>query len=139
MSFLLQMCASYNDLYPERRGTEVNPNVLQRATGQGHPRSLKTACDRDVVYNVSNMPMVQHMLSALRTAGCEVDLTRHVACDMCMAGKKIEHAGGYDPALNQVSKYVRDLLICEPMYFRYSYVQTTPQMWDLCMELWSGT
>ena len=96
------MSASYNDLYPERRGTEVNPNVFQRATGQGHPRSLKTACDRDVVFNVVNMPMVQHMMSALRTAGCEVDLTRHISCDMCMAGKNIEHAGGYDPALNQV-------------------------------------
>ena len=104
MLILLQMCASYNDLYPERRGTEVNPNVLQRATGQGHPRSLKTACDRDVVFNVTNLPMVQHMLSALRTAGCEVDLARHVSCDMCAAGKNIEHAGGYDAALNQVTR-----------------------------------
>merc|ERR1719342_1038629 len=46
--------------------------------------------------------MVQHMVSALRTAGCEVDLTRHISCDMCQSGSRIEHAGGYDPALNQV-------------------------------------
>ena len=134
------MCASYNDLYPERRGTEVNPNVFQRATGQGHPRSLKTACDRDVVYNVSNMPMVQHVLSALRTAGCEVDLTRHVSCDMCAAGKNIEHAGGYDAALNQVIReWGLDSSIFEPTYFRYLSVPTMPPIQDWSMELWSGT
>ena len=26
----------------------------------------------------------------------------HQACEMCQPGKEVEHAGGYDPALNQV-------------------------------------
>ena len=93
---------SYSDLYPERRGHEVSPSVLQRATGAGHPHSLKTQCERNVAHCVLNMPMVQHMLSALERAGCPVDLARHVSCDMCQEGRGIEHAGGYDPALNQV-------------------------------------
>ena len=93
---------SYNDLYPERRGAELTPSAFQRATGAGHPRSLKVQCERDCVYNLENMPMVGHMLAALRTAGCPLDMARHVSCDMCMGGKQIEHAGGYDPATNQV-------------------------------------
>merc|ERR1712098_922760 len=74
----------------------------ERATGSGHHRSLKVSCERECIFNVTSMPMVQHMVSALRTAGCEVDLTRHISCDMCQSGSRIEHAGGYDPALNQV-------------------------------------
>ena len=115
---ILQM--SYSDLYPERRGHEVSPSVLQRATGAGHPHSLKTQCERNVAHCVLNMPMVQvqystvqystilystvlqHMLSALERAGCPVDLARHISCDMCQEGRGVEHAGGYDPALNQV-------------------------------------
>ena len=94
--------SSYNDLYPERRGGHVNPSVLQRATGAGHPASLKVSCERECVWNMEQMPMVQHMISALRTAGCPVDISRHVSCDMCQTGTNIEHAGGYDPATNQV-------------------------------------
>merc|ERR1719153_544039 len=46
--------------------------------------------------------MVQHMISALSSAGCPVDITRHLSCEMCQKGTEIEHAGGYDPSLNQV-------------------------------------
>ena len=97
------MSVSYSDLYPERRGHEVDPTILQKATGAGHPKALKTQCEKDVSYNIENMPMVQHMLAALATAGCPVDLSRHLSCDMCQSGTRIEHAGGYDPALNQVT------------------------------------
>ena len=56
---------SYSDLYPERRGHEVSPSVLQRATGAGHPHSLKTQCERNVAHCVLNMPMVQVQYSTL--------------------------------------------------------------------------
>ena len=57
---------SYSDLYPERRGHEVSPTVLQRATGAGHPHSLKTQCERNVAHCVLNMPMVQVQYSTVQ-------------------------------------------------------------------------
>merc|ERR1719495_2086837 len=48
------------------------------------------------------MPMVKHIISALKSSGCDVDITRNIQCDICAPGSEIEHAGGYDPALNQV-------------------------------------
>ena len=103
MTSLQMSSAKFSDLYPERRGAEESPGVLARATGAGHPRSMKTSCERNCVDNIKQMPMVKHMISALRSSGCEVDLTRNLQCDICVSGSGIEHAGGYDPALNQVS------------------------------------
>ena len=65
---------SYSDLYPERRGHEVSPTVLQRATGAGHPHSLKTQCERNVAHCVLNMPMVQVQYSTVRGATQEFEL-----------------------------------------------------------------
>merc|ERR1719369_1223366 len=50
--------------------------------------------------------MVQNMVSALKASGCPVDITRDIQCEMCQPGKNIEHAGGYDAALNQVSRFL---------------------------------
>ena len=103
MTSLQMSAAKFSDLYPERRGAEESPGVLARATGAGHPRSMKTSCERNCVDNIKQMPMVKHMISALQSSGCDVDLTRNLQCDICAPGSGIEHAGGYDPALNQVS------------------------------------
>ena len=75
------------------------------------------------------MPMVKTLLSALKASGCPVDLKRHLVsfimclkcgrqefscvfnkhfhkvCEMCQPGSEVQHAGGYDPALNQVPKH----------------------------------
>eukprot|EP00092_Neocalanus_flemingeri_P061988 GFUD01074707.1.p1 GENE.GFUD01074707.1~~GFUD01074707.1.p1 ORF type:complete len:245 (-),score=59.70 GFUD01074707.1:19-669(-) len=80
----------------------MNPSVFQRATGSGHPHSIRTQCERYVTWNLENMPMVKTMVSALKASGCAVDLSRNIQCEMCLAGKNIENAGGFDPALNQV-------------------------------------
>jgi len=93
---------SFSDLYPERRGGKVSPSVFQRATGAGHPHSIKTLCERNVTWSIENMPMVKTMISALKASGCAIDLSRNISCEMCLAGKNIENAGGFDPALNQV-------------------------------------
>ena len=57
---------SFSDLYPERRGGKVSPSVFQRATGAGHPHSIKTLCERNVTWSIENMPMVKTMISALK-------------------------------------------------------------------------
>merc|ERR1719312_1966675 len=48
------------------------------------------------------MPMVRHMLSALKSSGCPVDLTSQISCEMCQQGPNIEHLGGYDEKYNQI-------------------------------------
>ena len=76
--------------------------------------------------------MVKTLLAALKASGCPVDLKRHLVnfyhhkfvclkcgrheffcisnkdfhkvCEMCQPGSEVQHAGGYDPALNQVPK-----------------------------------
>jgi len=94
--------ASFTDLYPERRGGVVSPTAMQRATGYGNPQHLRTACEQNLLKNIQEMPMVKTLLSALQSSGCPVDLTRHLSCEMCQPGQEVQHAGGYDPALNQV-------------------------------------
>ena len=73
--------------------------------------------------------MVKTLLAALKASGCPVDLKRHLVsfimclkcgrqefscvfnrdfhkvCEMCQPGSEVQHAGGYDPALNQVPKH----------------------------------
>ena len=93
--------------------------LLQRLTGSsGSPQHLKVTCEQHLVTNVENMPMVKTLLSALKASGCPVDLKRHLVscfisnkkiiktlkvCEMCQPGSEVQHAGGYDPALNQVT------------------------------------
>ncbi|XP_013777912.1 mitochondrial inner membrane protease ATP23 homolog isoform X2 [Limulus polyphemus] len=43
-------------------------------------------------------PLIKLMMSALKGSGCEVDISRHISCEVC--DKKV--SGGYDPELNQV-------------------------------------
>jgi hypothetical protein len=38
----------------------------------------------------------------LKSAGCPVDLVSQISCEMCQAGQRVEHAGGYDEKYNQV-------------------------------------
>jgi len=124
--------SSYTDLYPERRGGKISPTIVQRATGSGHPESMKVRCERDVVWNMENMPMVKNMVSALKASGCPVDITRDIQCEMCQPGKNIEHAGGYDAALNQV-------FICannadNTGHVHGALVRNLIQMFDACVN-----
>jgi len=94
--------ASFSDLYPERRGGAVSPSVFQRATGAGHPASLKVGCEQNVLENLEKMPMVRQMLSALKSSGCPLDLASQISCEMCLEGKSVENLGGYDEKYNQI-------------------------------------
>lgn len=38
------------------------------------------------------------MMGALKSSGCEIDIRRHISCEVC----DYSVSGGYDPILNQV-------------------------------------
>ena len=35
---------------------------------------------------VSKYPMIRNALGALESEGCKIDLSRHIACEMCNTG-----------------------------------------------------
>ncbi|XP_068210608.1 mitochondrial inner membrane protease ATP23 homolog [Palaemon carinicauda] len=87
------------DLYPERRGEKYKPSLARIAwLGEGRENIDKIKCERNVWSCVQKSPAVKLMLSALKSSGCEVDLTRHISCEVC----DVSVSGGYDPELNQV-------------------------------------
>jgi len=92
----------FEDLYPERRGNIINPTVLERAAGAGHPHALKTKCENRIIENVESAPMIRHMLAALKASGCPVDLYKNLSCEMCLRGSDIQHFGNYDEKFNQI-------------------------------------
>ncbi|XP_066995672.2 mitochondrial inner membrane protease ATP23 homolog isoform X2 [Anabrus simplex] len=86
-------------LFPERRGEPYKPSwsgVLFR--GEGKEQYDKIRCERNVYSCVKNSPLVKLMLGALKASGCEIDIRRHIACEVCDSSV----SGGYDPVLNQV-------------------------------------
>nr|SVE85736.1 EOG090X0CKN [Daphnia pulicaria] len=87
------------DLYPERRGEAARAKWWQIALfGAGQTNVEKTTCERNVYNCFENSPLVKLMYSALKASGCEIDLRRHIACEVC----DVSVSGGYDPKLNQI-------------------------------------
>lgn len=85
--------------YPERRGGKLQQSWFQVAVlGEGRDSIDNVRCERNVYKCVKNSPLVKLMLSALKTAGCEVDIRRNIVCEPC---EKVV-TGGYDSELNQV-------------------------------------
>jgi inner membrane protease ATP23 len=86
-------------LYPERRGEGYDPGLAGIGIlGHRGPKLEKLKCEQNIMTCVEKSPLVKLMLSALKSAGCEIDYRRHFSCEMC--GPEV--TGGYDPALNQV-------------------------------------
>nr|CAG4651294.1 EOG090X0CKN [Simocephalus serrulatus]SVE94477.1 EOG090X0CKN [Simocephalus serrulatus] len=87
------------DLYPERRGETPKTKWWQLAMfGGGQTNIERTNCERNVYNCFQNSPLVKLMYSALKASGCEIDLRRHIACEVC----DVKVSGGYDPRLNQI-------------------------------------
>jgi len=125
--------ASFTDLYPERRGGLISPTALQRLTGSGgSPQHLKISCEQHLVSNVEGMPMVKTLLAALKASGCPVDLKRHLVCEMCQPGSEVQHAGGYDPALNQVFVCCNNATSSGAVHG--ALVRNLIQMFDTCVN-----
>nr|CAG4642008.1 EOG090X0CKN [Eurycercus lamellatus] len=87
------------DLYPERKGQTPKPSWWQMAFfGNGRIAMDRTHCERNVYNCFQNSPLVRLMYQALKGSGCEIDLRRHIACEVC----DVKVSGGYDPVLNQI-------------------------------------
>lgn len=87
------------DLYPERRGGQHKSTWSEVAfKGEGRENIDKIKCERRVYACFQKSHFVKLMLSALKSSGCEVDIRRHISCEVCDPSV----TGGYDPELNQV-------------------------------------
>ncbi|CAO1367639.1 unnamed protein product [Diamesa hyperborea] len=87
------------DLYPERRGEKKKLSWGKVMLGMEGTESIdKFKCENNVVKCVMNSPLIKLMMGALKSSGCEIDIRRHISCEIC------DHSvsGGYDPILNQV-------------------------------------
>ncbi|XP_044015787.1 mitochondrial inner membrane protease ATP23 homolog isoform X2 [Aphidius gifuensis] len=87
-----------HDLYPERRGNKQKTikNIVLMKDGTEHIARLH--CEQRVFNCIKKHPLVKIMMSALKSAGCPVDLRRHLSCEECDSSV----TGGYDPELNQI-------------------------------------
>jgi len=86
-------------LYPERGGDPYKPSWFKIMwMGEGREGIDKIKCERNVWEVVKKSHLVRILLDALKASGCEVDLRRHISCEVCHASV----TGGYDPFLNQV-------------------------------------
>ncbi|KAL5499853.1 hypothetical protein EMCRGX_G011317 [Ephydatia muelleri] len=79
--------ANRDDAFVGRTGTDAKPD----------PR-LHKLCQRRLEYAVKRNPYVRYMLDAMKKAGCEVNLEKHVVCEPC--GPTV--SGGFDPEHRQV-------------------------------------
>ncbi|CAK9801281.1 Mitochondrial inner membrane protease ATP23 homolog [Anthophora quadrimaculata] len=90
--------ADYSDLYPGRRQTPVRSWFDKIFFTEKYEEIQKTQCELNVYNCVQNSPLVKLMMAALKSSGCEIDLSRHISCEVC--DKAV--TGGYDPQLNQI-------------------------------------
>ncbi|ENN73132.1 hypothetical protein HUJ04_008723 [Dendroctonus ponderosae] len=101
------------DLYPERRGAKPQASFTDVLLGRkGRESYRKIDCERSVYRCIKTSPLVRLMVGALKSAGCAIDIRRHISCEECAP----EVSGGYDPILNQV-------VICHNNTYREGMVQ----------------
>lgn len=87
------------DLYPERRGDKYKPSWTNVLMGrEGRESHVKFKCEQNVYKCIQSSPLVKLMMGALKSSGCEIDIRRHISCEVCEPSV----SGGYDPVLNQV-------------------------------------
>ncbi|XP_050446850.1 mitochondrial inner membrane protease ATP23 homolog [Cataglyphis hispanica] len=102
-----------SDMYPERRGTKKDRNWLKMMFGfEGRETIDKTRCEDNVYRCVKDSPIIKLMLGALKNSGCEVDIRRHISCEVCNPAV----TGGYDSELNQI-------IVCQNMAGRKNVVR----------------
>lgn len=85
----------YSDLYPGRKNGSSETWLQKFLKFEGYE---KIKCETNVYKCFKNSPIVKLMVAALRSSGCDIDISRHVSCEVC--DNKI--TGGFDPVFNQV-------------------------------------
>lgn len=87
-----------SDLYPERKGNKPRSwwNKVLRIKEREELSKIK--CEGNVYNCVKDSVLVKLMMAALKSSGCEIDIRRHISCEVC--DKSV--TGGYDPQLNQI-------------------------------------
>nr|SVE77231.1 EOG090X0CKN [Daphnia lumholtzi] len=70
--------------------------LLNGDASRSETRTL--TCQSIIIIFIVAGPLVKLMYSALKASGCEINLRRHIACEVC----DIKVSGGYDPRLNQI-------------------------------------
>lgn len=93
--------ASFEDLYPERRGKKIKFSTYDLISGRTKTFTFKNVCQQNIL-KALQAPLIKLMVSALENAGCKTDLLRHFSCDICKEGGDIQHFGGYDEMNNQI-------------------------------------
>lgn len=90
-------CYGYN-LFPERKG-EFTPSITGVLAGnEGREGIEKMKCERTVYKCFMTSKLIKLMRGALKASGCDIDLGRHVVCEVCNS----RVSGGYDPETNQI-------------------------------------
>ncbi|XP_076229792.1 mitochondrial inner membrane protease ATP23 homolog [Nomia melanderi] len=85
------------DLYPQRRESQRSwVNKILRIEERQDVDKFK--CEMNVYKCIKDSALVKLMLAALKSSGCEIDIRRHITCEVCDTSV----TGGYDPDLNQV-------------------------------------
>lgn len=116
----------YSDLYPGRKQTQTRNWWHKLLFMEYNEQICKKNCEANVIQCVKNSPLVKLMMAAIKSSGCEIDIGRHISCEVC--DNKI--TGGYDPHLNQV-------IICQNTATTRNKVQSTlshemVHMFDYC-------
>ncbi|CAK9811182.1 Mitochondrial inner membrane protease ATP23 homolog [Anthophora plagiata] len=114
----------YSDLYPGRRQAPVRNWFDKIFFMEKYDEIQRTKCEFNVYNCIQNSPLVKLMMAALKSSGCEIDLSRHISCEVC--DKSV--TGGYDPQLNQI-------IICQnaaQSRVQSSLVHEMVHMFDYC-------
>ncbi|XP_043790260.1 mitochondrial inner membrane protease ATP23 homolog [Apis laboriosa] len=118
--------AEYSDLYPGRKEIRSRTWLDKLFLKEKREQLEKTQCEINVYNCVQDSSLVKLMLGALKGSGCEVDLGRHIVCEVCDETV----TGGYDPETNQI-------IVCQNTARTKNYVQSTLShemihMFDYC-------
>uniref|UniRef100_A0A0A9YWB9 Mitochondrial inner membrane protease ATP23 n=2 Tax=Lygus hesperus TaxID=30085 RepID=A0A0A9YWB9_LYGHE len=85
-------------LYPERKGKYEKTWSGVLSGHQGLEEYDKIKCEKRVAKCFVKSKLVKLMAGALKSAGCEIDMRRHVVCEVCHP----RVSGGFDPETNQI-------------------------------------
>ncbi|KOC64978.1 Mitochondrial inner membrane protease ATP23 like protein [Habropoda laboriosa] len=88
----------YSDLYPGRKQAPIRSWWSKLFLEEKLEQIQKTKCELNVYDCIKESPAVKLMMAALKSSGCEIDIGRHISCEVC--DKAV--TGGYDPQLNQI-------------------------------------